>query len=470
MAMLWSVGPYETMMVVILSLTIPVQRLLTRDESEMRLPLRGLPDEIRAKGYKWHIAMYALMYLFKAFIDQHNEAIKPRVGGFTHLVYGFEGEVTLWVQESFENGVLTDLLSFHYLFVYLFLIWFSPMYYILCRDEVMADKAVLNYVVIYVLAVPFYLFFNVEVTSSFIPGMDALMYHNEWNLFFFTEVDPLDNGVPSLHVGLPIGLLIVNRLHVRELGISIREWRHREFDLFVAANVPIYLFSIQYLGIHWLFDLVPGLLLAVVCAVFSHRIQPILRAVPDRGWTPLVPDKSVSIAISAFVLVGVALLAVVVIDGPGTDSDEPTMRLGPGDVNLDVIEIHSLWDPVLIEVDNVGSEAVEVLVIHRDLVREHASDGAIDWSAPLAGESFSLSTGESWQGEVVTPSVFDGHYLLVSHQGGSGVGEVRVTIDYVDDALIWSALLCSMPSFAIMGWVLGEARRGSQEVMGEEAP
>ncbi|MEC7700302.1 MAG: hypothetical protein VX652_00695, partial [Candidatus Thermoplasmatota archaeon] len=58
---------------------------------------------------------------------------------------------------------------------------------------------------------------------------------------------------------------------------------------------------------------------------------------------------------------------------------------------------------------------------------------------------------------------------LVSHQGNSGVGEVRVSIDYVDDALIWSALLCSVPSFAIIGWVLGELRRDSQEVMGEES-
>ena len=467
--MLWPVGPYETMMVVILSVTIPLQRLLTRDEPEMRLPVRELPDEIRAKGYQWHIAMYVLMYLFKAFIDQHNEAIKPRVGGFTHLVHGLEGEVTLWVQESFENGILTDLLSFHYLFVYLFLIWFSPMYYILCRDEVMADKAVLNYVIIYVLAVPFYLFFNVEVTSTFIPGMDALMYHNEWNLFFFTEVDPLDNGIPSLHVGIPISLLIINRLHVRDLGISISEWRHREFDLFVAVNVPIYLFSIQYLGIHWLLDLVPGLLLAVVCAVFSHRMQPVLRALPENGWASLVPDRAVSIAVAASALVGAVVLAVVVIDGPGTDSSEPTMRLGPRDVNLDVIEIHSLWDPVVVEVSNVGDEAVEVLVIHRDSVREHANDGAIDWSAFSDEDIVSLGAGESWQGEVDTPSVFDGHYVLVSHQGNSGVGEVRVSIDYVDDALIWSALLCSVPSFAIIGWVLGELRRDSQEVMGEES-
>jgi hypothetical protein len=108
-------------------------------------------------------------------------------------------------------------------------------------------------------------------------------------------------------------------------------------------------------------------------------------------------------------------------------------------------------------------------VIHRDSVREHAIGGAIDWSAFSDEGIVSLGAGESWQGEVDTPTVFDGHYVLVSHQGNSGVGEVRVTMDYVDDALIWSALLCSVPSFAIIGWVLGDLRRGSKEVMGEES-
>ena len=91
-------------------------------------------------------------------------------------------------------------------------------------------------------------------------------------------------------------------------------------------------------------------------------------------------------------------------------------------------------------------------------MREHANDGTIDWSAFTDNEITSLEVGESWQGEVQTPSVFDGHYVLVSHQGDSGVGEVRITIDYVDDQLIWSALLCSLPSFAILGWVAGSIK------------
>ena len=460
----WPFGPYETVMGAILLMTIPLQRLLTRDEPGMRVPLAELLVEIREKGYKWHISIFVVMYGFKAFIDQHNEAIKPRVGGFTHYVHGLEGGFTLWVQETFRNEVLSDVLSFHYLFVYLFLIWFSPMYYILCRDEVMADKAVLNYFIAYVLAVPLYLFFNVEVTSSFLPGMDALLYHRSWNLFFFTEADPLDNGFPSLHIGIPLGLLAINRLHVRDLGIEMREWRHREFDLFVAANVPIYLFSIQYLGIHWISDVVPGAILAIICALFAHSMQPKLRSLRENGWSSLLPSKRVAYTSAAFSLIGALILLAVVVDGPGTDEDTPTMRVGPGDVNLDVIEVHSLWHPAEVGIKNVGDEDVDVLIIHRDAVEEHAKGGVIDWQSLSDGDVISLKPGDSLDEQVETPSVYDGHFVLVTNQGNSGVGEVRITIEYVDGSLLWSAIISSIPSFAITGFVIGGLYFSEDEV------
>jgi len=459
----WPFGPYETVMGAILLMTIPLQRLLTRDEPEMRVPFSDLLGEIRDKGYKWHISIFVVMYGFKAFIDQHNEAIKPRVGGFTHYVHGVEGDFTLWVQETFRNDLLSDVLSFHYLFVYLFLIWFSPMYYILCRDEVMADKAVLNYFFAYVLAVPLYLFFNIEVTSSYIPGMDALLYHRSWNIFFFTEADPLDNGFPSLHMGIPLGLLAINRLHVRELGIEMRGWRHREFDLFVAANVPIYLFSIQYLGIHWISDVVPGAMLAIICALFAHNVQPKLRSLRKNGLSSLIPRKKVAYASTVSSLLGILVLLFVVVDGPGTDDEIPTMRVGPGDVNLDVIEVHSLWHPAEVEVRNVGSEVVEVLIIHRDMVEEHAHNGLIEWGA-LSESALLLGPGEILEEQVKTPSVYDGHFILVTNQGDSGVGEVRITIEYVDGSLMWSAVISSIPAFAITGLVIGELYFSKSEV------
>ena len=439
----------------ILLMTIPIQRILTRDEPEMRVPLIDLLGEIRSKGYKWHISVFLIMYGFKAFIDQHNEAIKPRVGGFTHYIHGFEGEITLWVQETFRNDFLSDLLSFHYLFVYLFLIWFSPIYYILSRDEVMADKAVMNYFVMYVLAVPLYLFFNIEVTSTYMPGMDAIMYHNSWNLFFFTEVDPLDNGFPSLHVGIPLGLLIINRLHVNDLGIKISQWRHREFDLFVAANIPIYLFSIQYLGIHWISDVIPGAIVAAICAIFTHNFQPRIRKISEIGWRSIFPKREEVAVAGFFSIIGTILLLVIIVDGPGTNEETPNMRFGPGDVNLDVIEVHSLWHSADIEIRNVGVEEVEVLVIHRDLVKAHAKNGKIDWSAFGMEDIRLLGPGEKMDFEVETPSVNDGHYVIATLEGDSGIGEVRVTAEYVDGDLLWTAILSSIPAFAITGYVLG---------------
>mgnify|MGYP001208614582 FL=1 len=453
--MQWPFGPYETVMGAILLMTIPIQRILTRDEPEMRVPLIDLLGEIRSKGYKWHISVFLIMYGFKAFIDQHNEAIKPRVGGFTHYIHGFEGEITLWVQETFRNDFLSDLLSFHYLFVYLFLIWFSPIYYILSRDEVMADKAVMNYFVMYVLAVPLYLFFNIEVTSTYMPGMDAIMYHNSWNLFFFTEVDPLDNGFPSLHVGIPLGLLIINRLHVNDLGIKISQWRHREFDLFVAANIPIYLFSIQYLGIHWISDVIPGAIVAAICAIFTHNFQPRIRKISEIGWRSIFPKREEVAVAGFFSIIGTILLLVIIVDGPGTNEETPNMRFGPGDVNLDVIEVHSLWHSADIEIRNVGVEEVEVLVIHRDLVKAHAKNGKIDWSAFGMEDIRLLGPGEKMDFEVETPWVNDGHYVIATLEGDSGIGEVRVTAEYVDGDLLWTAILSSIPAFAITGYVLG---------------
>ena len=88
-------------------------------------------------------------------------------------------------------------------------------------------------------------------------------------------------------------------------------------------------------------------------------------------------------------------------------------------------------------------------------IRDSARGGRIKWSAFSDRDIRILSPGESYQVEVETPSVFDGHYVLVSNQGDDGVGEVRITVEYVDGELIWTGVLSSVPSFAISGLVVG---------------
>ncbi len=94
--------------------------------------------------------------------------------------------------------------------------------------------------------------------------------------------------------------------------------------------------------------------------VISDRIGELIKTVEGaRGFRSLVPSKGACVAGLSFTIIGLLSIVVFIIDGPGTDSEKPTSRVGPGDVNLDVIEIHSLWEPADIEVRNVGEEFVE---------------------------------------------------------------------------------------------------------------
>ena len=66
----------------------------------------------------------------------------------------------------------------------------------------------MNYLLIYALAVPYYLFLNVEVTSSWIPWDGCSSYHDGLYSTFYIENDPLDNAVPSLHIAIPFGIIL----------------------------------------------------------------------------------------------------------------------------------------------------------------------------------------------------------------------------------------------------------------------
>gem|GEM_PF-140451 len=452
----WSYGPYFTMMSMIALLSPFLCWVFTQHQQEKRLKMSALWDEVRHRRYWWHFGLYMAMFSFKKLTDFHNEPIKHVVGGWTHQIWGIEGAWTLWVQDFFLSDILTRVLNFHYLFVYLFIIWFSPIYYIYSRDHAMADKAALNYFVMYLLAVPLYLFYNVEVTSAWIPGMEALMYHDDWTFQFFTNNDPMDNAVPSLHVAIPFGLILLQWWHAKERGIAMKDWRHRHYHWFLFVNACIYLFSIQYLGIHWVFDVLPGFALAVVGALFVHRLQPRLRRVRREGWRVLFPVgwKRTTGAGVVSALVGCLVLAS--ISGgwaAAATADQPTMRLGPGDVNTDIIEVHSLESPVSVHIENIGETDIWVLVIPRDDAIEHADVGHIDFQGVAHNHTtIAIEAGGEWSGEVLPANLFDVHAILVTMQDDAGMGEVRVTMVYSQQALP-IAILISAGAFAMAGMV-----------------
>ena len=435
----------------LLALTLPLHLFWTRKNPDYRVTPSELISEIKSRGYVWHISLYLAMFLFKAFTDYHNEPLKAMVGGFTHVVYSIEADLVFHIQERFRNGLVSEILSLHYLFAYLFIIWYPPMHYILSKDPDLADLAAMNYFVIYLLAVPFYLFFNVEVTSSFIPGVDALMYHDGWNIEFFTSNDPLDNGIPSLHVGLPISLLMIHRAYTRQRGIDISEWRHRGLDVFIMSNVAIYLFSILYLGIHWVSDVIPGLILAVICSRFCIYIQPILRGGGMRGALKVMRQNTRPILVS--ITVG-AILLMGTVEGPGTNPANPDFRMEGDDVRLEILEVHSLDQPVIITVENLGQVSVQALLADIENVEPHADRGIIDFDSVIPMGAYSmLRPGSTWTLEYTPESITENKVILFkAATTESGVAEVSLLNEYPDsDTLLFSGFLISMFSFVIAG-------------------
>ena len=241
-----------------------------------RLMRAGLFATVRRLlvDYRWHLVLFMASLVEKDWVDGLNDPIRGVFGDKTWLVWEIEGGLTQWIQQTFEHPVLTALLSVHYLWGYVFLNYFTVILFAYRDDRELANQAALNYSLIYLLAVPFYIFFNVQVTSDYIPGMKALLYHSGPGFYsFFTSHDPLDNAFPSLHIAIPFGLILCLWWTMRRRGYTLRDWEHRGYLWFLIANTTVFAFSILYLGIHWFTDIPGGMMVGLLGATIADEFQ-----------------------------------------------------------------------------------------------------------------------------------------------------------------------------------------------------
>ncbi len=453
--------PYSIMLLLIVVLTPVICWLFTLHRPEMRIPWREWSRTFHEKRYYLHALGYIVIIKWKAITDTINEPIKIETGHWTELIYSVEGDFTKWIQDAFQNDLLTEFLNFHYLFIYLFLIYVTTVYFAFTGDRDMTDKVALNYLLIYALAVPYYLFFNVEVTSSWIPNMDALLYHDGWYSSFYALHDPMDNAVPSLHVAIPFGILYLNYLHVKEKGLKMSQWRHWPYHLFVAINTVLFMFTILYLGIHWVVDIPLGIIIGGIGALFIHHLQPRLRndfgpmfkgVTRKKVWRHVFAE-----GVAALILLTVILMSVN-IQSETTDS-RISYQLGADDSTFEIIQEFKPGLSVSSNLTNLHeSITIEVVVIIVEMSEPAMENGSIDWEImKTLGDYYTVEAQSTLMLEIDTPN---NYHLIIMHNPGNTNGstdnevvQVRIINDYHDD-IMWQAVLLSLPSLWITGFVV----------------
>lgn len=451
-------NPYWVMMGIILILTPVTCWVFTLGKKEVRTPLGKIGQMIHQNRFYLHVMGYIVIIRWKAITDNLNEPIKIDTGHWTDFVYSIEGDLTLWIQQAFENDALTAFLNFHYLFIYLFLIYITTVFYAYVGERDLTDKVTLNYLLIYAIAVPYYLFFNVEVTSSWIPGMKALLYHDGWYTQFYASHDPLDNAVPSLHIAIPFGILLLNWLHFHEKGQRVRDWKHWPYHLFIVANTILFAFTILYLGIHWFIDIPLGMAVGGIGAFFIHHIHPRLRNEHGgmfRGVTRKKVFRHLFIeGVVALILLSV-ILGMVNVQKASVE-ERVSYQLGPGDSTYEIIQRLDYNQGFSSEVFNLDEERnLEIIVIQLEGSVSSMQGGEINWVnlTEAAGGATVIAPKDSIVIEISDSNIW---HLIVMHNpqiDDEKTMQVKVLNDYGQDKM-GMAILLALPSLWMTGFVI----------------
>ena len=239
-----------------------------------KVRIEGFIDMFRR--YWAHMIVVFSVYLWKDILDGLDRILMANTQlDMTPYVYAIEGDIVLWVQEGFRNDLLDVILTHFYVMGFMTATFASFVYPIYFDDRHMADRVSLSMFWVYILAIPFYLFFNVRVTGDYIPLMETIAYdltpeiHN-----WFTRIDPFTNGMPSLHIGLPFAI-----------WLTMTRWdedgRWLRFRRFLVIFLALTAFSIIYLGIHWAIDIIGGMIVAIAAVSVTERTHKGIWTIAD---------------------------------------------------------------------------------------------------------------------------------------------------------------------------------------------
>lgn len=207
------------------------------------------------------IALIAILFINK--LEQWVADKMHFKADFTPSIYSLEGDFVAWFQQIFMNDTLSTITIFIYVMIFPSLMIASVFIYTYQKNYKMFYAVCYAIMFNYIIAIPFYLFFSVNEVWSFRPDVHALMLHAFPT--FETAYRPtsgIANCFPSLHTSISVSMAFL------AMKSTNKFWGR-----FTLISCICIIFSIFYLGIHWLTDMCGGLVLGVAAARLGIRIS-----------------------------------------------------------------------------------------------------------------------------------------------------------------------------------------------------
>lgn len=164
---------------------------------------------------------------------------------------GYERDLLQAIQGVWHPLLLTIFVS-AYIIVYPFTLWFSPLLFLVTESRNAMKTLAYGLALIYAIALPFYLFLPVTNVYTYLGTASALETVIPSIDSFFYATTTTNNCFPSLHVA--VSLLIAK---------SVSKTRHHRYILFTSLSALLVIIAVIYLAIHWITDVVAGVLLAL---------------------------------------------------------------------------------------------------------------------------------------------------------------------------------------------------------------
>jgi membrane-associated phospholipid phosphatase len=214
--------------------------------------VRGFSQDI----FHVHLPMIALIvavvliHLAEVhFIDSVATAVVGQ--DFTAVFTSIEDSAVRWLVQNWYPPLVT-VCVYIYIGIYPFTLWFTPLFFLLTNNTRAMKTFAVSLLFVYIIALPFYLFFPITNVYTYFHEPSALntVLPNVEQFFYSTTTT--NNCFPSLHVAM--ALLVF---------LSVLITKNKRYIALTGFSAGGVIFSVLYLGIHWITDVIGGAILAI---------------------------------------------------------------------------------------------------------------------------------------------------------------------------------------------------------------